>query len=205
MARRARPKDAAASRPRNIGGDGETARSPTASRLIAVGVFGAPQGVRGEVRIKAHTTDPDALGAYGPLSDAAGTKVFKIVALRRLKREMVVARIEGVSDRDAAKKLEGVELFARRENLPAIAEDEFYHADLVGLEAVSFAGQAIGRIVALRNFGAGDILEIAPAAGGETRFLPFTKRVAPLIDIAGRRIVIVPPREIEGEARRDEG
>jgi 16S rRNA processing protein RimM len=113
---------------------------------------------------------------------------------------MVVARLDGVADRAAAAKLTGVEIFARRENMPAPAADEFYHADLIGLRAMTREGEDLGRIVALRNFGAGDILEIAPKAGGETVLLPFTKAVAPEIDIAGGRIVIAPPRVIEGEA-----
>jgi 16S rRNA processing protein RimM len=177
----------------------------TASGLVAVGVFGAVHGVRGEIRIKSYTGDPIAIAAYGPLSDAAGTSAVRIIALRPLKGDMVVATIEGVVDRKTAERLQGFELFARRENLPATGEDEFYHADLVGLRAVSAAGAEIGRVVALRNFGAGDILEIAPRGGGETLLLPFTKAVAPEIDVAGGRIVIEPPREINADSGRDEG
>jgi len=177
----------------------------TASRLIAVGVFGAAHGVRGEIRIKSYTHEPGAIAAYGPLSDAAGTSVIKIIAVRPLKGEMVLAKIEGVFDRKTAESLEGVELFALRENMPATGEEEFYHADLVGLRAVSPEGAEIGRVVALRNFGAGDILEIAPYGGGETLLLPFTKAVAPEIDVAGGRIVVAPPCEIDGEGGRDKG
>jgi 16S rRNA processing protein RimM len=191
---------------RNLGeGGAEAPRPMTASGLIAVGVFGAVHGVRGEIRIKSYTSEPSAIAAYGPLSDAAGTNVIKIIAVRPLKGEMVLAKIEGVFDRKTAERLEGVEIFALRENLPATGEDEFYHADLVGMRAVSPAGAEIGRVIALRNFGAGDILEIAPCGGGETLLLPFTKAVAPEIDIAGGRIVIAPPREIDGGAGRDEG
>lgn len=170
------------------------------SRLVAVGIFGAPHGVRGELRAKSYTDDPNALGAYGGLTDKSGARRFKIVGLRALKDDMVVLRLDGVADRDAAAKLTGVEIYARRENMPAPATDEFYHADLIGLRAITREGEELGRIVALRNFGAGDILEIAPKAGGETVLLPFTKAVAPEIDIAGGRIVIAPPRVIEGEA-----
>jgi 16S rRNA processing protein RimM len=169
-------------------------------RLVAVGIFGAPHGVRGELRAKSYTGDPKALGAYGDLTDKSGARRFKIVGLRALKDDMVVVRIDGVADPAAAAKLTGVEIFARRENMPAPAADEFYHADLIGLRAMTREGEDLGRIVALRNFGAGDILEIAPKAGGETVLLPFTKAVAPEIDIAGGRIVIAPPRVIEGEA-----
>jgi 16S rRNA processing protein RimM len=164
-----------------------------------LGVFGAAQGVRGEVRIKSFTADPKAIGAYGALTDAAGARVFAFESLRALKDEMLVARVKGVSTREAAQALNGVELFARREQLPPPGEDEFYYDDLVGLAAVTREGSRLGRVVALSNFGAGDILEIALEGGGETLVLPFTKAVAPEIDFAAGRIVIEPPREIEGE------
>ena len=169
------------------------------SRLVAVGIFGAPHGVRGEVRVKAYTDDPKSLAAYGELTDAKGAQRFKIAALRPLKDDMVVVRIDGVGDRDAAAALTGRELFARRENMPPPDEDEFYHADLVGLCAETETGEEIGRVAALSNYGAGDILEVAPKDGGETLLFPFTKAVAPEVDIAHGRIVIVKPREIEAE------
>jgi 16S rRNA processing protein RimM len=171
----------------------------TPPRLVAVGVFGAPHGVRGEVRVKSYTGDPKSLAAYGELTDAAGARRFKIAALRPLKDDMVVVRLDGVADRDEAAALTGTELFARRENMPPPEEDEFYHADLVGLRAETAAGEEIGRVVALSNYGAGDILEVAPNGGGETLLFPFTKAVAPEVDVAGGRVVIVPPREIEAE------
>jgi 16S rRNA processing protein RimM len=174
------------------------------SRLIAIGVFGAPHGVRGELRAKAYTADPRSLAAYGALYDSSGVRSFKILALRPLKDDMVVLRVDGVADRDAAAKLTGVELFARRENMPGPEEEEYYHADLVGLSAATRAGEDLGRVVAVNNYGAGDVLEIAPVGGGETLLLPFTKAVAPEIDIAGGRIVIVLPEEIDGEEERSE-
>ncbi len=164
-----------------------------------MGVFGAAQGVRGEVRVKSYTADPKAIGAYGALTDKAGARVFAFESLRPLKDDMLVARVKGVSTREAAQALNGVELFARREQLPPPGEDEFYYDDLVGLAAVTREGSALGRVVALSNFGAGDILEIAPEGGGETLLLPFTKAVALEIDFAAGRIVIEPPREIEGD------
>jgi 16S rRNA processing protein RimM len=171
----------------------------TQHRLVAVGVFGAPHGVRGEIRAKAYTEAPRSLAAYGELTDGTGAKRFKIAALRPLRDDMVVLRLDGVGDRDAAAKLAGIELFARRENMPPPAEDEFYHADLIGLRAETPEGEELGRVAALSNYGAGDILEIAPKGGGETLLLPFTKAVAPEVDVAGGRVVIVLPREIEGE------
>ncbi len=171
----------------------------TPPRLVAVGVFGAPHGVRGEIRAKAYTDDPRSLAAYGELTDAAGVKRFRIAALRPVKDDMVIVRVDGVADRDAAAALTGIELFAHRENLPPPDEDEFYHADLIGLRAETREAEEIGRVVGVSNYGAGDILEIAPKGGGETLLFPFTKAVAPEIDLAGGRIVIAPPREVEGE------
>ena len=169
-----------------------------ASRLVALGVFGAPQGVRGEVRIKSYTRDPKAVAAYGPLTDGRDAR-FVLESVRLLKDEMLVARLEGVANREAAAALTGVELFARREQLPPPDEDEFYYDDLVGLAAVSRDGAPLGRVVALNNYGAGDILEIRPEGGGESLLLPFTQAVAVEIDFHGGRIVIELPDEIEGE------
>jgi 16S rRNA processing protein RimM len=164
-----------------------------------LGVFGAPQGVRGDVRVKSFTADPKAIGAYGALTDKAGARVFAFESLRALADETFVARVKGVTSREDAQALNGVELYARREQLPPPGEDEFYYDDLVGLDAATREGSTLGRVVALSNFGAGDILEIAPEGGGETLLLPFTKAVAVEIDFSARRIVIEPPREIEGE------
>jgi 16S rRNA processing protein RimM len=168
-------------------------------RLILMGVFGAPQGVRGEIRVKSLTGEPGAIGAYGPLTDKGGTRAFAFESLRPLKDGMLVARLAGVSTREAAETLKNVELFVRRDQMPPPSENEFYYDDLVGLEAVDAAGSPLGRVVSLMNYGAGDVLEIAPAQGGETLLLPFTKRVAPRIDFDAGRIVIEPPREAEDE------
>ena len=172
---------------------------PSPERLILLGVFGAARGVRGEVRIKSFTADPEAIGGYGALTDKAGGRVFAFEALRPLRDEMLVARVKGVATREEAEALNGVELYARRKQLPPPGEDEFYCDDLVGLAAVTREGTALGRVVAVNNFGAGDILEIAPEGGGETLMLPFTKAVAVAIDFSAGRVVIEPPREVEDE------
>jgi 16S rRNA processing protein RimM len=169
-------------------------------RLILMGVFGAPQGVRGEVRIKSLTRDPKAIGDYGPLTDRDRARVFMLESLRPLKHEMLVARLKGVSTREAAAALTGAEIFARRNQLPSPSADEFYYDDLIGLDAVGKAGEPLGRVVSVMNHGGGDILEIAPAGGGETLLLPFTRQVAPTIDFEAGRIVIEPPREVEDES-----
>lgn len=166
------------------------------TRRVLVGRFGAPQGVRGEIRIKSYTADPLGVGDYGALSDETGAKTFEIERLRALKDDMVVAKVKGLADRDAAGALTGVSLYVAREKLPPPDEDEFYIADLVGLAAVSPEGETIGVVKNVLNFGAGDILEIAPEAG-DTLMLPFTKEVAPSIDFAGGKIVVVRPAETE--------
>jgi 16S rRNA processing protein RimM len=170
-----------------------------ADRLILLGVFGAPQGVRGEVRVKSLTGEAGAIGAYGALTDKKGARTFVFDSLRSLKDGMLVARVAGVSTREAAEALKGVEIFAHRDQLPPPNEDEFYYDDLVGLEAVDAAGAPLGRVISLMNHGAGDVLEIAPADGGETLLLPFTKSVAPRIDFDAGRIVVEPPREVEDD------
>lgn len=158
-----------------------------------MGVFGAAQGVRGEVRVKSLTGNPSAIGAYGPLTDKGRARTFAFEALRPLKGGMVIARLAGVSTREGAEALKGVEIFARRDQLPPPADDEFYVDDLAGLEAFDTEGTRLGRVVSVLNYGAGDILEIAPEEGGETLLLPFTRRVAPAIDFDAGRIVIARP------------
>jgi len=162
-------------------------------------VFGAPQGVRGEIRVKSFTADPKAIGAYGALTDAKRANVFAFERLRALKNDMVVVKVKGVETRGVAAALTGVEIFVRRDQLPPPNADEFYHADLVGLEAVTQGGERLGRVVSIGNYGAGDILEIAPEDGGETLLLPFTKQAAPIVDFEAGRIVVEPPHEVDGE------
>lgn len=164
---------------------------------ILVGRFGAPHGVGGEVRLNSFTSIPRAIASYKPLLDASGTRQFSIAALRPLKDGLFVARIAGVDDRDSAKALTNVELYVPRECLPAVNEEEFYLADLIGLVAMNGAGEALGRVVQVLNFGAGDILEIARADGGETLLLPFTKAIVPHVDLEAGKVTVVPPEEIE--------
>lgn len=157
---------------------------------VVLAVIGAPHGVRGEVRIKTFTGEPMALGDYGPLFDAAGNR-YEVIDLRPAG-EVVVARLSGVSDRNAAEALKGVELFVERSALPDdLEEDEFYHADLVGLAAVDPEGGEIGKVRAVHDFGAGDVLELRLAAGG-TALVPFSRAAVPEIDLAARRLVIDP-------------
>lgn len=172
----------------------------SADGKVCIAKFGAAHGVRGEIRLWPFTADPLAVANYGPLETSDGRQRFEIASMRAAK-DHLVARIKGIDTRDAAEKLNGLELYVAREKLPATEADEFYHADLIGLAAVTAEDEALGRIVAVHNFGAGDIIEIAPAGGGETRLLPFTNAVVPVVDLAARRAIVVLPEEVDGEAQ----
>ncbi|MGJ0396909.1 MAG: ribosome maturation factor RimM [Methylocystis sp.] len=171
-----------------------------AKALVLLGRFGAPHGVRGEIRLQSFTGDPLAIAAYDGLADKSGARQFKLLSVRPQGRDMLVAKVDGVDDRAGADALNGVELYLPRELLPAPDEDEFYVADLIGLRAETQEGAEIGVIVAVRNFGAGDILEIAPAASGETLMFPFTKAVVPTVDLSAGRVVLAPPAEVEEDS-----
>jgi len=160
---------------------------------VCVAQIGAAHGVRGEVRLKPFTADPLGVTRYGALETEDGRPI-EIEAVRPAK-DMLVARLKGVSDRNAADALKNVRLYVPRARLPQPDDDEFYHADLIGLAVVTADGAAFGVVKAVHNFGAGDLLEIEPAAGGATVMLPFIATTVPKIDIAGRRIVVEPPAE----------
>ena len=153
--------------------------------------------MRGEVRLWTFTDDPQAVASFGPLESGDGARRYTIKRIRAAKTHLV-ATLEGISSRDAAEQLNGVELYVAREKLPAPADGEFYHADLIGLAAETRSGEPLGKIVAVHNFGAGDIIEIAPASG-PTFMLPFSDAVVPVVDIAGGKVVIDRPAEIEGD------
>lgn len=173
------------------------------SDLILVGVFGAPHGVRGELRLKSFTADPMAIAGYGPLSDAAGARTWRIAQARPVKDDMLVVRIDGVADRDAAARLTNVTLHVPRDRLPPIDdEDEYYQADLIGLRVETVSGDPLGTVAAVFDFGAGEILDVTPPDGGVHLLLPFTRAVVPVVDLAGGRLVAAPPAETE--AREDE-
>jgi 16S rRNA processing protein RimM len=167
--------------------------------LILVGRIGAPHGVRGEIRLQSFTDEPSAIAGYGPLLDPAGARSFVIEALRPAKSDLFIAKLRGVETRTAAEALTHLELFVARASLPSPAADEFYHADLIGLEAVTAAGERLGHIVAIPDYGGGPLLEIEPPEGGDTLLLPFTRTIVPVVDIAGGRVVVVAPAEVSGE------
>ena len=170
-----------------------------AKGLILLGRFGSAHGVRGEVRLQSFTDDPIAIATYGPLTDKTGAKSFALLSLRPQGKDMLVARVEGVTDRAGAQALNGVELYVARENLPPPDEEEFYLADLIGLRAETRDGTLIGHVVAVRNFGAGDILEVAPEGGGEASMFPFTRVVVPIVSVAAGLVVIEPPNELTAD------
>jgi 16S rRNA processing protein RimM len=157
---------------------------------ICVAQIGAAHGIRGEVRLRSFTQDPMAIMAYGPLESEDGTRL-EIEGLRPAK-DHFVARLAGVHDRDAAEKFVNLKLYVSRDKLPAIEEqDTFYHADLVGLAAVTPDGAPLGTVTAIHNFGAGDLVEIKPQQG-EAMLVPFTETAVPEIDMKARRMVVVP-------------
>jgi 16S rRNA processing protein RimM len=164
------------------------------SARVLIAQVGAAHGVRGEVRLKAFTEDPLSVTRYGPLETEDGKGRFEIEAVRPAK-DVLVARLKGVADRNAAEALKNLRLYVARDKLPPPAEDEFYIADLVGLRVETIDGAAFGTVKAVHNFGAGDLIEIAPADGSATMMLPFTAATVPTVDIAQRKIVIELPVE----------
>jgi 16S rRNA processing protein RimM len=164
--------------------------------LVCLGQIGAAHGVRGEVRLHSFTAEPASIASYGPLETDDG-RVFEIEALRPAK-DHFVARFSGIASRDAAERLVNIKLYVPRERLPKVIEpDEFYHADLIGLAVVDRAGQKRGTVIAVHNFGAGDLIELKPDTGDKTELLPFDTTTVPEIDIAAGRLVVDVPAERE--------
>ena len=159
---------------------------------MLLGEIGRPQGLQGEVRLRSFTEHPAAIAEYGPLEDETGTRLFEIETLR-VTPKALSARIKGVTTRDEAEALTGTKLYAPHARLPAREEDEWYHADLIGLAATDKDGAAIGTVIAVHNFGAGDLLEIRPAEGGATVLVPFTRDTVPEVDVEGGWLRVVPP------------
>jgi 16S rRNA processing protein RimM len=164
---------------------------------ICVARIGAAHGVRGAVKLWTFTEDPLAVKRYGPLTTKDGARQFEVASAREANGHLV-ATLKGVATREEAERLNGLELYVAREKLPETDEDEYYHADLIGLAAVTVANEPIGRVTAIHNFGAGDIIEIAPPHGA-TMLLPFTNAVVPTVDLGSGRVVIVLPDEIDGD------
>lgn len=169
----------------------------TQDKRVCVARIGAAHGVRGDIALWSFTEDPLAVTTYGPLQSKDSRRTLDIASARAAKDKLIV-HFKSVDTREAAEALNGIELYVSRDKLPAPEEDEFYHADLIGLAAVTDANAPFGTVTAIHNFGAGDIIEISVSAG--SLMLPFTKAVVPVIDIAGGRVVVIPPDEIEGDS-----
>jgi len=159
--------------------------------LVLLGEIGAAQGLKGEVRIRSYTEEPGGITAYGPLQDETGRK-FEIESLRA-NAKALIASIKGVATREAAERLAHTKLYVPRAMLPEGGEEEWYHADLVGLAAMGLDGAPLGEVVSIQNFGAGDLLEVKPASGAATVLVPFTRDTVPEIDVEGGRLTLVPP------------
>jgi 16S rRNA processing protein RimM len=168
------------------------------SERVRIAKIGAAHGVRGEVRLFAYTEDPLAIRSYGELEDESGTRRFRIVSLR-LAKDHLIARIEGVGDRNKAASLTHLELYVPRSRLPRQKEaGTFYHADLVGLSVETKDGEKLGEVIGVQNFGAGDLLEIKPAHGANV-LIPFIDRYVPTVDVGGGKIIADPPQGLFDE------
>ena len=161
-------------------------------KRICVGAIAGAFGVKGEVRLKSFTADPEAIADYGPLWTEDGSRSFTVEITRPVKNGFA-ARILGVATKEAADELRGTRLFADRDALPSLPDDEYYHADLIGLAVHDTGGRLLGRVTAVHNHGAGDLLEIAGPGLATPALLPFTLDAVPTIDLASGRIVADPP------------
>ena len=175
------------------------------SKRIVLAHIASAHGIRGDVVVRTHTGDPADLGAYGPLTDVTGRRQFEITELR-VTAKGVVVRFKGISDRTAAETLRGLELYVARSALPPAEDGAYYHVDLIGLQAVDQSGADLGRVVAVQNFGAGEMLEIKPPSETETYYVPFTDTYVPTVDIAGGRVVVIMPEMVgDPEPAADSG
>lgn len=163
---------------------------------ICVGAIAGAFGVRGEVRLKSYCAEPEAIAAYAPLWTKDGARQFRLAITRQIPNGFA-ARLDGVASKEAADALRGTELFADRDRLPSLPDDEFYHADLIGLPVLDTGGQPLGVIEAIHNHGAGDILEVRAPGAKSPLLLPFTRAVVPTVDLTAGRIIADPPEEAE--------
>jgi 16S rRNA processing protein RimM len=174
------------------------------NRRVLIGRISGAQGLKGEVRIAAYTVEPADIAAYGSLTDEIGGQSFEILSVRQGRNRAIIARLAGVSDRNAAGLLTGTNLYVPREAFPPAAAGEYYYSDLSGLAAFSPDGETIGEIVSVQNFGAGDLLELRSAQGGRTEFIPFNDAHVPEVDLSSGRIIIAKPIYERGEAAGSE-
>jgi 16S rRNA processing protein RimM len=175
------------------GGEGQ-------SQQICLGVVTGPHGVQGAVRIKSFTEEPEHIAHYGPLMDETGDRHFELRLIGAAKG-VVIAHLSGVQDRDQAEALRGLRLHLPRAALPQTEAEEYYHADLIGLEAVLGDGTPVGRVRAIYDFGAGDTLEVA-RPDAPSVMVPFTRAVVPSVELAAGRLVLDPPPGLLDESKQ---
>ena len=159
---------------------------------ILLGRIGAAHGIKGEVLVTSFADDPADIAAYGPLTDKSGARAFELKVVR-VTPKGVVARIKGIADRNAAETLRGAELYVDRDKLPEPTEDEFYHSDLIGLAAIDSNGARIGTIIAIENYGAGDLIEIRLEGSTKTELIPFADAFVTSVDTAAGHATVVMP------------
>lgn len=162
------------------------------TELICVGAIAGSFGVRGEVRLKSFTAEPEAIASYGPLCSEDGARRFDVTLTRPIKNGFA-ATLSGVATKEQADALRGLRLYVARDRLPSLPDDEFYHADLIGLPVYDTGGTLLGTVSSVMDNGAGDLLELRVPGAAQTVLLPFTRAVVPTVDIEARRIVADPP------------
>ncbi len=175
--------------------NGDNSSKHIASKRIVLGVITNAHGIKGDVTIKPFGEDPNSLMDYGPLTDKSGKQTFTILSLRHSKKDLYVARIKELTDRNMAESVKSTDLYIELSKLPEPEEDEFYYHDLLGLEAKLTSGEVYGTVKAVENFGAGDILEILPQNGQKTVYFSFTKEIVPVVNVKEGFITIEPPTE----------
>jgi 16S rRNA processing protein RimM len=172
------------------------------SDLVCVGMIAGAYGVRGELRLKSFCANPEDIETYSPLTTEAGDQAFHMAILRPIKNGFA-ARSPEITSKEEADALRGTRLFARRDQLPALPDDEFYHADLIGLEVFDTGGTLLGRVKTVQNHGADDLLELQLKGQSATVLLPFTQAAVPTVDLAAGRIIADPPLGILPETDGD--
>ena len=170
---------------------GQSSPSGAASKRVCVGAVAGAHGVRGAVRIKSFTATPEDVARYGPLEDESGQRRLSLRLIGSGKG-VLIGHLSGIIDRNQAEALRGLRLYLPRAALPPTEEDEYYHADLIGLDAVLTDGTPVGEVRAIHDFGAGDTLEIARPEGPPV-MVPFTRAVVPSVDLAAGRLIVDPP------------
>ena len=174
---------------------------PSPEARVLLGEIVGVHGVQGQVRVRTHTADPLDVAAYGPLTAEPGARMLALEGVREVKGGVVIARVPGVNDREAAAALKGLRLYVQRSVLPAPEEEEFYHADLEGLRAELAAGGELGRVRRVVNYGAGDMLEVE--RDGSSVLVPFTRAIVPVVDLSGGRVVVDPPPGLLSDGKEE--